>query len=117
MFPRFVHLLLIALLLLGQVGGWLHEMSHYADRQGNVMVVPVATGDLSGGDESPLPAADGDRQCLLCLSFAALALVLPGLLFALFLPALPSVVPAGAQWCPAMAARWGLAARGPPARS
>lgn len=116
MLPRFVHLLLIAVLLLGQVGGWLHEMSHY-DRQDNVMVVAVAAGDLAGGDESPLPAADGDRQCLLCLSFAALALVLPGLLFALFLPALPSIVPADARWRPAMAGRWGFAARGPPARS
>ena len=64
---RLSRLLLVILLVVGQVGGWLHAVGHYADG-------PVAT-DLHGdGDSSD--GEFGEAPCLVCLSYAALALAL-----------------------------------------
>lgn len=100
---RIAHLLLVALLLLGQVGGWLHELSHHA--------APAA----QAAAELPDRGDDGDRDhCLLCLSFAALSLALLAMLAALALPSLQSALPAAARSL-LSAGRWlAYSARGPP---
>lgn len=108
---RIAHLLLVLLLLLGQVGGWLHELSHHvapvAPAQ-NVQQVAADFPDQSDDD-------DGDRDhCLLCLSFAALSLALLSTLAALALPSLRLARPAGARLLRS-ASRWlAYSARGPP---
>lgn len=76
---RIAHLLFVCLLLIGQVGGWLHELSHHA--------VPVASVQMQSVSDLPEQGDnDGDRDdCLLCLSYAALSLALLAAIFA-FLP-------------------------------
>lgn len=126
MSSRLVHLLLIALLLFGQVGGWLHELSHFAGSPGNagdpgsqVRSIPGQATAVDGsatnrGNQPAGPDDPTDQQCLLCLTFAALALALPGVALALALLALRFALPAGAVLLTPALRRFAHQARGPP---
>lgn len=112
MSSRIAHLLLVAVLLLGQVGGWLHEMSHYAGTAGQTTA--RAVGDTGSGTP---PDGFTDQQCLVCLTFTAMALALPGFAVPLALLALGFALPAGARLLAAAVRRSAHHARGPPALS
>lgn len=112
---RLAYLLVAALLLVGQAGGWLHEWSHHAAGPGPVLSLAVPAGEPASGPAAPDDPAD--RQCLVCVGYAALALALPGLVLALVLLASRFALPAGAVLRPTSAHRAAHRARGPPARS
>ena len=115
MSSRVVHLLLVAVLLLGQVGGWQHELSHHLGVPGQGATIDGKATENGSNPASPDDPAD--RQCLLCLSFAALALALPGALAAVALLALRFALPAGALRLAPAFPRFAHCARGPPVLS
>jgi hypothetical protein len=113
MSQRLLRYLFVVLLLVGQVGSWLHEWSHLAAAHplhDTLQVVDSATDSQPGQGE----ADGGDGQCLLCLSYAVLALaLLPGLLV-LALRSVASPLP-GTALRLALVFRWlAFPARGPP---
>ena len=107
------HLLFVALLLLGQVSGWLHELSHRAGGLASERIALFADGQDKAFDGSSLPATE-DRQCQLCLNFAAMNMVLPGLLLALSLLSLQFAFPGAARQLPIALRPCACSARGPP---
>lgn len=113
MTSRLVHLLLVALFLLGQVDGWLHEMSHHV---GHASQPATFEAGVSGGG-NPAAPTDPIDQCLVCLTIAALVVALPTGVMALALLALRFAMPAGAMLLPVAIHRFAHRARGPPAVS
>lgn len=110
--PRLVPLLLVALLLLGQVGGWLHEMSHHAGVPGQTLALDAGAAG-QGTDRDDV----ADRLCLVCLGFAAMTLALPGAVLALALLAPRFARPVAAVRLATAGRRFAHHARGPPAFS
>ena len=114
MLSRLPHVLLVALLLLGQIGGWLHELSHHAGGSESGLLTEFVDRQAKGNSGSSLPDDDSDRRCLLCSTFAVLALVFPCLVLALGLLALQFSLPCAArQFTLALRPR-AHSARGPP---
>ena len=70
---RILNILLAAMLLLGQAGGWLHELSHY-DGSRPPGSAAFLTGDPADRGDRGHSSAVADQQCLICLAFAAMAL-------------------------------------------
>jgi hypothetical protein len=105
---RLTRLLLVLLLVSGQVGGWLHAIGHYA--------AGPAVVDVHGG--SDVPDSDTDKApCLLCLSYAALAVALlsGGMVFVL--GGLSFGRPAAVRRSPTYSRSYARSARGPPVLS
>lgn len=108
---RLAHLLLVAVLLLGQFGGYLHETLHHAGVSGQPVTFDASMTGTGSNPASPVDSAD---HCLLCLSFAALGIALPGLALVLALLTLRFALPASAVLLPAAFRRLANQARGPP---
>lgn len=109
---RLAPLLLVALLLLGQVGGWLHERSHQTGGADQTLAFDLGEAGQSKDQDNPV-----DRQCLVCLGVAALMLALPAGLLALALLAPRFARPTGDVLLAVACRRFAHQARGPPALS
>lgn len=113
--PRLPHLLLVSLLLLGQVGGWLHELSHHVGAEAaRVSLTHFGDEHQRRDAGSSVPDEESDRQCLLCLTFSVMGLGLPGLVLAFSLLSLQFPVPGAARRFPHVIRPCAHSARGPP---
>lgn len=109
---RLAPLLLVAVLLLGQLGGWLHEMSHHAGVDRQTLVSDVGGAGKFDDQDGPV-----DRRCLVCLGIAALTLALPAGLLALALLAARFARPTFADQLAVACRRFAHQARAPPVLS
>ena len=110
MLLRLRQYLLIALLLLGQAGAWLHGLTHHLEP----VTVESLVGHPSGSGHEQDAPDDGVEPCVVCLAAATfgLALLAAGLVFASPLPGFAQ--PAAFLRRRVFRRNWSRSARGPP---
>lgn len=106
---RLSRVLLVALLVFGQVGGWLHGLTHFA-------APAVASGfeSSAGGNAPAAPADASDDVCLVCLTAAALGLAVVSSALVFALAGLSFALPAAFRRLSRARRGFARSARGPP---
>ena len=107
---RLRRFLLIALLLLGQAGVWLHGLTHHLEPAAAAMSFDI---EAESG-HTPNDPEEGADACLICLAAAAFGLALLSAWLAFAVPVLGFAQPVSFLRRLVFRRDWSRSARGPP---